>query len=276
MKEKVVADLRALQQRLRTLKGEIRKLKTKAVAKKALRTEAESLASFWVESIRSPLEHHFKLPADVIARYAESFKRLHILSRPNNLVTSYLDCLDSVLAGFDDELILPIQVSPPPRGVAPQLAGILARVPDEQASEYLAEAAQCAQAQRVRAAIVMGWCAVVDRFQRKIVMMGLEKFNAASKQLKSQTSGRFKRFNKEFAVTTMSELQEVFDTDLLWVLEGMGLLDGNEGDRLRTCFQYRNQSAHPGNAPIEEVHLVAFFNDIVQIVLANPNFALTA
>lgn len=106
-------------------------------------------------------------------------------------------------------------------------------------------------------------------------MLGLGKFNATSVQLKSQDSGRFKRFTKEFKVTTLNELQEVFDTDLIWVLEGMELIDANQGDRLRTCFQYRNQSAHPGEAPINDLHLNAFFSDVVEIVLKNPKFSLS-
>jgi len=66
----------------------------------------------------------------------------------------------------------------------------------------------------------------------------------------------------------------VFDTDLLVVLEGMGLLDGNQAERLRTCFQYRNHSAHPGEAPIDDPHLIAFFSDIAAIVLQNQQFAI--
>jgi len=119
----------------------------------------------------------------------------------------------------------------------------------------------------------MGWCAAIDRIQRKLVMVGLDKFNACSRRMKAQTSGRFKRFGKEFRVSTQSELQEVFDIDLMWVLEGMGLIDSNEGDRLRVLFAYRNQSAHPGDAPIGEPHIIAFFSDVVEIVVANPGFA---
>lgn len=71
----------------------------------------------------------------------------------------------------------------------------------------------------------------------------------------------------------MSELQTVFDNDLITVCEGMGLLDGNQADRLSEVdFQYRNHSAHPGEAPIEDAHLVAFFTDINAMILTNPKF----
>jgi hypothetical protein len=74
---------------------------------------------------------------------------------------------------------------------------------------------------------------------------------------------------------TLNELQEVFDTDLITICEGMGLLDSNQADRLKQVdFQYRNHSAHPGQAPIEDPHLVAFFTDINEIILTNPKFAI--
>jgi hypothetical protein len=127
----------------------------------------------------------------------------------------------------------------------------------------------------MRAAVVMGWCAAIDRIHRKIEEVGLDQFNAISRRLKAQASGRFKRFNQEFKLTTPGELQEVFDSNLLSVIEGMGLIDSNQSDRLRLMFTYRNQSAHPGDAPIGEPHIIAFFSDVVEIVLANPDFALT-
>jgi hypothetical protein len=70
----------------------------------------------------------------------------------------------------------------------------------------------------------------------------------------------------------MSELQTVFDSDLIVILEEMGLIDGNEAARLEICFTYRNQSAHPSAAPIADPNVVAFFSDISAIVLANALF----
>ena len=103
--------------------------------------------------------------------------------------------------------------------------------------------------------------------------VGVDKFNKTSLELKAQSTGKFKNWNKGVQANNLSELQMVFDADLIVVIEGMELIDGNRADRLRVCFQYRNQSAHPGDALIEEPHLVAFFTDINSIVLQNPNFS---
>jgi hypothetical protein len=72
----------------------------------------------------------------------------------------------------------------------------------------------------------------------------------------------------------LSELQTVFDTDLLWVLEYLQLIDGNQHQRLRYCFEFRNNSAHPGKAPIKGENLYSFYSDISEIVLKNPKFAV--
>lgn len=274
MKDQILDQLRQLENQLRSLRDDIKKLKVEQVSRKELRSQAESLADTWVEKIRSPMEHRFKLPPETINKYAEYFKRLHILSRPNNKKQSYIKCINSILKKIKDELLLPIQQSEALSVDNPQLALILNKVTDKNVSDYLAEAISCAQHGFTRASIVMGWCAATDHIHKKLVMLGLNKFNETSIKLKSSNSGRFKRFNKEFKVTTLNELQEIFDSDLIWILEGMGLIDSNQGDRLNMNLQYRNQSAHPGEAPINSHHLNAFFSDIVEIVLANSKFAL--
>ncbi len=273
MKADLLEKLSATEARLRKLRGQVKKLAVLNVGQRAIRDEAAALADTWVEELRSPLEFRFKLPPEIIERYADGFKKLHVLSRPNNKVTSYVTCLDGLTRRWKDDLVLPLQQMP---GVTEkeQLREIVGAVRDSDENDYLVEAVACAEAGYLRAAVVMGWCATINRIHRKLVGVGLDSFNAASRKLKSQTSGRFKRFTKEFKVTTESELQEVFDRDLLWVLEGMGLIDSNQGNRLRAMFEYRNQSAHPGDAPIGEPHIIAFFSDVVEIVLANPDFTV--
>lgn len=274
-KDAVLMSIRDLEGRLRKLRIGLQNIPGERVNAIAVRQEAESLADLWVEGLRSTLEFQFKLPTETIEEFANGFKRLHVLSRRGNRVSSYRDCLSDLLRDIKNKLILPIQQLPDPIEGNSQLKGIVAALPESDMSEYLSEAIACEEKGFYRASIIMGWCAAVDHIQNKLIMLGLDKFNVASTRLKNQTSGRFRRFHKEFKVATLSELQEVFDTDLLWILEGMQIIDSNQGDRLRTCFQYRNQSAHPGLAPIGTVHLIAFFNDIFEIILLNQKLSLT-
>jgi hypothetical protein len=270
MKAEILEQLESFHTDLRDLKKKVSAQQGDRITKGDIRATADELATRWVESLRSPLEYKFRIASDTVTAYSEDMKRLHVLSRPNNRKSSYLATLNSALKSFDDRLVLPIkQASFAVEGKF-DLAGLVPTLSDEAESEYLKEALDAANSGFHRAAIVLGWCAAIDRIQRKILAVGLVAFNQASKAIKAQTSGKFKRWNKEFSITTLSELQTVFDTDLVVVLEGMQLIDGNQADRLEVCFQYRNHSAHPGQAPIGQPHLVAFFTDIAAIVLANP------
>jgi hypothetical protein len=94
--------------------------------------------------------------------------------------------------------------------------------------------------------------------------------------MSSQTTGRFKKFSSSQNVNSLSEIREVFDNVVLWIIEGMTLIDSNQHTRLRSCFDMRNQAAHPGEAPITEYNLLSFFSDIDQIVLKNPKFQLAS
>jgi hypothetical protein len=157
---------------------------------------------------------------------------------------------------------------------AKALEALAANVLDPAERSFIEEAITCINHNCSRAAIVLGWCATIHRLHKKVEAVGFPAFHAASVRLKALNTGKYKRWNKEFAITSFGELQTtVFDTDLIVVLEGMNLIDGTEAQRLETAFGYRCHSAHPGDAPIGEPHVVAFFNDVVEIVLANPKFA---
>lgn len=90
----------------------------------------------------------------------------------------------------------------------------------------------------------------------------------------SQKTGRFKKFSQTQNVNSLSELREVIDTAVLWIIEGMGLVDSNRQTRLRSCFEMRCHGAHPGEAPITSFNLLSFFSDLDQIVLSNPKFTV--
>lgn len=273
MKIEFIAKLREFKKSISSLKREVGKLTTTQVSRMSLRNDAEAIASQWVEELRSPLEHKYKIDKKVIEATSEQMKKLHVLSRPNNLKSSYTRCLNIILKNYDDNYILPLQQEGGDVKDIPELRKLLPSSDEVELSEYLTEAIACAEAGHYKASIVMGWCAAIDKMQKKVLALGFNTFNSGSRKVKSQSSGKFKRWNKEFNISTLSELQTVFDTDLIIVLEGMELLDGNQSQRLESCFQYRNHSAHPGEAPIEPAHVVSFFTDIAKIVILNPDFS---
>ena len=270
MKTTLLGKLNGLETRLKKLWRGIAKLGTRQVERKSDTHEAAAIAHMWVGEIRSSLEHRFLLPQEMIDRYADGFKGLFRLSQSRAARATYEELLKEMLRGFTDDLIVPVQqTATKPRGIS-QLATYVQALSSGTNSDYLREAVGCAQHGFLRAGVVMAWCSVVEVLRACVEAKGYPAFGDVATNMKAITSGRFRRFNKELPITTSGELQEVLDKDLILVLEFMGVFDANQSDRLsKTCYQLRCQSAHPGQAPVKEENVLAYFSDIVEIVLSN-------
>lgn len=264
--------LEALLTRVKALRKSLKAEAGKTVNKIAIRAEAKALGGEWHRDFSPKLKH--VLAPEAIENYSTQFTRLIRISAPNNLVSSYLAAVELIIKPFNDELLIPSQQGALGAPTTSSFDAFFASLSNADESDYLAEAIACAKHGHLRAAVVLGWSAAVDRIQRVLEHKGLEKFNNMANQMAVATTGRYKRFKKIDPVTSIVELQEVFDRPLLWVIEGMGLIDTNEHTRLGSCFDMRCHGAHPGNAPITLYNLMSFFSDLDQIIFMNPKFRL--
>lgn len=265
-------ELRAVQAQLKILRKQIAIDAKEFVSKQDLRDQAESIATTWFSELSPQLRDDGPVQAATIDAYDKHFKRVIKLASGTNRSKTYLSSVDLILKRFRDELVLPVQTRPKVTAAPSELGKLIATIPDPAENDYLREAVKCVQHGLFRAAAILGWCAAIDRIHRQIDVIGLDQFSSTSSKISSQQSGRFKKFNKSFKVQSVSELRMVFDSDVLWVLEGMGLIDVNQHTRLRACFDLRNQCAHPGDAPITEYNLLSFFSDLIGIVFTSPAF----
>lgn len=266
------AVLTTFQSDLKALRRALKNESNPRVAKKRLREEAERLGRWWFKEIEPELRRRGTVSEELLKKYAGGCERLIKLSAPNNQAKNYLETIDDLVRRIRDELILPIQASADVGPSPTVFQSFVASLNDPNESAYFNESIDCAKHGFLRASAVMAWCAAIDRIHRKIETQGFSVFNVASARMASQQKGRFKRFNQTQSVTSLSELRTVFDTTVLWVIEGMGLIDSNQHTRLRSCFEMRCQCAHPGEAPITEYNLLSMFSDIQHIVLENPTF----
>jgi hypothetical protein len=266
--------LRTLQSELQTLKADVSAVNVARIAKKPILHKAESIGAKWFSEFSEQLVSQLGVDPTLVESYSHHFGRLIKISAPNNMKKSYLETLRSILKSFRDDLIIPLQTRPKGASKSTLLSQILEGLSSSSENEYLNEAIQCARHDYYRAAAILGWCAAIDRIHRVIEKQGFTKFNVTTAEMASQTKGRFKKFNAVQSVASLSELREVFDKIILWVIEGMGLIDSNQHTRLRSCFDLRCQCAHPGDAPITEYNLLSFFSDINEIVLKNEKFKI--
>lgn len=267
--------LRNLHTDLQALKGEVTAVSANRISQKPILSRAETIGAKWFAEFSEELVGSFGISPDLVESYSHHFGRLIKICSPNNLKKSYTETLRSILKSFRDDLIIPIQTHPKGATKTSLLTKVLEGVPSNSENEYLKEAVECARHDFYRAAVVLGWCATIDRIHHVIQKEGFTKFNVKSAEMASQTKGRFKKFNAVQNVASLSELREVFDAIILWIIEGMELIDSNQHTRLRSCFELRCQCAHPGDAPITEYNLLSFFSDLKEIVIQNKKFKLT-
>lgn len=274
MKADILADINQHLSEVQAFHKQVKSSTQAQIRKPTDRSAAEAISLRWVDEL-GPALKKYGAPTELIDTTAAYFSTVLKFSKTSPAKKTYLELLASIIAHYKGTLLHWVQVSPEPTNTGLSIAPYLQDLTADE-GEYLAEAQRCLSVDGKRACIVLGWCATISRIHGKIVEIGFDVFNAASENMTAKTYGRFKPFNKKFKIESASELRRVFDTDLLWVLEFMELIDGNQHERLRHCFEFRNNSAHPGLAPITGENLYSFYSDITKIVLKNSKFSKAA
>lgn len=272
-KKNLVDSLNSIETSLKEVLGILKKGKDTLIPKIDTKQKCEKTSLLWFEEIEPNLIN-FKIEKTVLSSYHEQFDELLKLSASASRVKIYLSLLPLILSNFKKELTLEVMKSSPPIKQFNQLEDILKNVSDEE-RQYFTEALGCANHGFFRAGVVLGWSAAIHRMHTVVEKKGFDEFNKKSKEMKSITDGRYKRFSKSFNVHNFSEFQSmVFDNDLLWVLEYWGLIDSNQRDRLGICFTMRNNAGHPGQATISPENLLSFYSDLKNYIFDNENFTL--
>ena len=246
----------------------------------AERNTYQHIASCWFESLSKQLVN-YGVSKEQVEKYDHAFRSILKLSDSVSRRTSYIKQFDIIASDFNDSIVIFLQTDAIETSetdhyqFSEEVHTLLNKISDSDENEYLTEALGCWESGYLKAATVLLWCAAIDRIHKVIEKFGFNVFNSTSTQMKNQTTGRFKRFSKEYNIQSLSELRTAFDNDVLWVIEGMQLIDSNERTRLASCFDMRCHSGHPGAAPITKYNVISCFSDIVEIVLTNPKFSLT-
>lgn len=273
MKDALLAKLTTHRNALLVLGRAVRGVATTQVRKSSVKGSARSLARQWFDEISVQLVSIGFSP-ETVARFSGYFDQLLMLSDTSSTKPAYTRLLGEITPAYQRDLIHQIEIGSFGSRTALNITPYIGDLPANE-GDYLDEAQRCLTVDAIRACIVLGWCAVIARIHTKVEELGFDNFNKASVDMHARDYGRFKPFKKKFHVESISEMRSsVFDTDLLWVLEFMQLIDSNEHQRLRHCFDLRNHSAHPGEAPVVGENLYAFYSDISKIVLKNEKFAL--
>lgn len=255
-----------------TVQTRVRRYSSSRVQSNALLGDVRGVAQRWFDEVQVMLSKT-QVQQGTVSGLSQRFEVLLRLSKTKPSKTALLDAITACVKPYQSELVHVVEISSFSSGASLSISPYIEGLSTDE-GEYLAEAQRCLEVNSLRACIVLGWCATIARIHLKVEQIGYDKFNQATIEMAGKTTGRFKFFNKKLNIQSKSELQTVFDTDLLWVLEYLQLIDNNQHQRLRHCFEFRNNSAHPGLAPIKGPNLYSFYSDISEIVLKNPKLQL--
>lgn len=261
-----------------TLWNLVNKSSTVQITNREQRNQINYMSAKWFSDYAKSLSM-YNVSQEVLDKYNGAFEELLKLSSTNSRRSSYLRQMDIIRHNYTSEIIIFLQTHTYESDVvvnkmSSEVLELLDKIKDKEENEYLCEALGCWENGFYKAAVVLMWCAAIDRIHRVIENVGFDKFNSTSEYMKNQTTGRFKRFNKNQNVHSISELRMVFDNDILAILEGMEMIDVNQKTRLVSCFEMRCHSGHPGEAPITKYNVLSCFSDIVEIIFTNSKFSL--
>ena len=274
-KDELIAALEELKTRLTKLLKTVAAIKAENIYKPEIKQMARQVSKAWFETPKQVLPS-FGVAAEIVGKYDGYFDRLVRVSiDPATKTTTYVNTLTAILDQFDDDTLVPVFESAGKIVDASHLEKIMEKIANDDERKYLEQAVGCARYGFLGASVVLAWCAAIDRIQKKIEQIGFPKFNATIVMMNNKTTGRYAKFKKNLTVNSPNELRnDVPDSVLLWVVEGLGLIDKGEHDRLDDCYTKRCNAAHPGNAPITDDNLRSVFSDLKVIIFDNPKFAL--
>jgi len=276
--DELIRNLKKFFDNFETLWNLVNKSNTVQITNREQKNQINDMSAKWFSDYATALSV-YNVSQEVLDKYNSAFEELLKLSSTNSRRSSYLRQMDIIRHNYTSEIIIFLQTHTYESDVvvnkmSSEVLELLDKIEDKEENEYLCEALGCWENGFYKAAVVLMWCATIDRIHRVIENIGFDKFNSTSEYMKNQTTGRFKRFNKNQNVHSISELRMVFDSDILAILEGMEMIDVNQKTRLVSCFEMRCHSGHPGEAPITKYNVLSCFSDIVEIIFANSKFSL--
>jgi hypothetical protein len=271
-KDAVVKSLRELQEGLASVGRIIQTTKTILLAPEVFAGEVDYAVAIWADRVEQEVTR-FGVDEAVSKKYRDALRKLHSLSSKRNKRKSHQQVIKDLLKDFHADLVQPVTFH---GGADPSEAikQIIADIPYPDQKGYLEEALRCIEANCKRAAAVLGWSAAMHHIHSKIEEIGFDKFNKKADEMAAQTKGRFKSFKASAPVDSISDLREVPDRRILWVLDGMEILESNQRQRLEYGLDMRIQASHPGDAEVTLTNLESFFSDLSTLVFKNPKLAV--
>ncbi len=239
-------DFETFFQRLRDLDHELMKLKDSEVRRAETIAKIKSVSKEWLKLSES-LRAMDPFPQENLNLIDTQLKDVLESTNTRTRASTYRKKLSAVLSKFTAQIIIPViryEGSPSQvlsRQIMDEFVGNVTA--DEHA--YLEEAARCLAHRCNRASIMMLWTASMARLHGAIEKLGYNTYNAALDKLSQKKGYPFNKISKT-NITSLPELQNCRDFDLLVVGMELWKYDLQVFEELSRLLGIRNNAAHPG------------------------------
>jgi hypothetical protein len=253
------------------IQKEVNKLKTVSVSGTPLRRRIKDTHKSWLpvagvlETVKSIDPAHLQ---DVSGAWTALVK----LTKNASPKRQYKAQLKIIIAKTETELLHPFIKGSAIQTIGDTLRKLVQPIADPALLNYLEESIQCAEANCVRASVVLAWCAVAYRIQQKLTSLGITTLNAEFAKMKADKGLLFRTFTKEYVFSNDYDVQEAADAHLIVLCRFLMYLDDTQYKHLKGALDLRNGCGHPTAYQPDPVKLQAFYSDITQLVLSNPKF----
>lgn len=253
------------------IEKEVNKLKTMSVSGTPLRKRIKDIHKSWLP-VAGVLEAAKSIDLAQLQDVSDAWTALVKLTKNASPKQQYKSQLKIIIAKTETELLHRFIKGSAIETIGDTLRRLVQPIADPALLKYLEESIQCAEANCLRASVVLAWCAVAYRIQQKLTSLGITTLNAEFAKMKVDKGLLFRTFTKEYIFTSYYDVAEAADAHLILLCRFLMYLDDTQYKHLKGALDLRNGCSHPTAYQPDPVKLQAYYSDISQLVLLNPKF----
>lgn len=268
----VVETLEDILEELASIQKDVGKLKTASVSGQGLRTRVKNTHKRWLP-VAGVLENGSVVDSADLQEVSNAWTSLVKLTAYASPKRQYKALLRTIAGKTETALLHKFIRSSAIQTIGDALRKLVQPVSDPDLLGYLDESIRCAEANCIRAAVVLAWCAVAHVLHRKLASLGIATLNARFAEMKADRGILFRAFTRDYLFSSDLDLQEAADAHLILLCRFLTYLDDTQYKHLKGALDLRNGCSHPTFYRPDPVKLQAYYSDITQLVLLNPKFA---
>lgn len=257
---------------LTAIQKDVIKLRTASVSGQALRNRVKDAHKKWLP-VAGVLEAGSIVDASDLQEVAIAWAGMIKLTKNASPKKQYKALLNVIIAKTENDLLHKFIKCSAIQTIGDTLRKLVQPVSDPELLKYLDESIRCAETNCVRASVVLAWCAVAHVIHKKLGSLGIPTLNSEFARMKADKGLMFRSFTRDYAFSTSLDVQEAPDAHLVLLCRFLVYLDDTQYKHLKGALDLRNGCGHPTGYHPDPIKLQAYYADISQLVLLNPNFA---